>query len=128
MPDVADTALPLVVVDAANVVGSTPNGWWRDRHGFTERLRDRLGDLAEQGLPTTGAPVEVVMVVEGQAATVSASSTVTTLRAPGSGDDRIVEAVAENQGRRCVVVTADRELRRRVTALGAEVVGPSVLP
>ena len=34
---------PLLVVDAANVVGSVPDGWWRDRHAANERLRDRLG-------------------------------------------------------------------------------------
>ena len=48
--------------------------------------------------------------------------------AEGSGDDRIVALVeAEGRGRGCVVVTADRELRRRVAALGAEVRGPRTL-
>ncbi|GAB90477.1 hypothetical protein [Gordonia rhizosphera] len=121
------SSLPLVVVDAANVVGSTPDGWWRDRHGATERLRDRLSGLAASGLGEIPGPVEVVMVVEGQARTVVSSPTVTTVSAPGSGDDRIVEVVAEHDGRRCVVVTADRELRRRVAALGADVLGPSTL-
>ncbi|MGH8794184.1 MAG: NTP pyrophosphohydrolase, partial [Stackebrandtia sp.] len=41
----------MIVVDAANVVGATPDGWWRDRLGATRRLRDRLCDLAETGLP-----------------------------------------------------------------------------
>ena len=49
--------------------------------------------------------------------------------APGSGDDRIVELVAaEGADRRVVVVTADRGLRARVSALGAEVRGPSAVP
>jgi hypothetical protein len=49
--------------------------------------------------------------------------------APGSGDDRIVELVAaEGAGRPVIVVTADRGLRDRVTALGAEVRGPSAVP
>ncbi|MDF0528462.1 hypothetical protein P0W64_05820 [Tsukamurella sp. 8F] len=121
------SCIPLIVVDAANVVGSTPNGWWRDRRGFTERLRDRLAGLAEYGIESTGTPVEVVMVVEGQASGVEPSDTVATVSARGSGDDRIVQLVAENSGRRCVVVTADRGLRSRVTALGAEVIGPSAL-
>jgi hypothetical protein len=47
--------------------------------------------------------------------------------ASGSGDDRIVELTAGHPGRPRLVVTADRELRRRVTALGAEVTGPSTL-
>ncbi|MFW0785004.1 hypothetical protein AAFP35_10820 [Gordonia sp. CPCC 206044] len=118
---------PLIVVDAANVVGSRPDGWWRDRHGATERLRDRLAALADQGLPDLNGPVEVVMIVEGRARGVTSSPTVTTVPAAGSGDDRIVETVAEHPGRRRVVVTADRELRQRVGALGAEVIGPSAL-
>jgi rRNA-processing protein FCF1 len=44
--------------------------------------------------------------------------------APGSGDDHMVGLVAGAGGRPCLVVTADRELRRRVTELGAEVAGP----
>ena len=37
---------PLIVVDGANVVGSVPDGWWRDRRGAAERLRDALVPLA----------------------------------------------------------------------------------
>jgi hypothetical protein len=44
--------------------------------------------------------------------------------AAGSGDDTVVELVADAPERRRLVVTADRELRGRVTALGAEVYGP----
>ncbi|NEY36686.1 NTP pyrophosphohydrolase, partial [Streptomyces sp. PRKS01-65] len=38
----------LVIVDAANVVGSVPDGWWRDRPAAARRLRDRL---AADGVP-----------------------------------------------------------------------------
>jgi rRNA-processing protein FCF1 len=49
--------------------------------------------------------------------------------AAGDGDDTIVDVVrSEGAGRQVVVVTADRELRRRVTALGAEVAGPTSVP
>jgi rRNA-processing protein FCF1 len=48
------------------------------------------------------------------------------VQAEGSGDDAIVALVRELSGRR-VVVTADRELRRRCEAAGAEVFGPSWL-
>ena len=123
---------PLVIVDAANTVGSVPDGWWRDRHGATERLRSRLAQLAREGLPrdrgvpvwAVEAPPEIVLVVEGAAKRVESVPGVRVEPATGSGDDRIVELVREMPGRPCLVVTADRELRRRVAESGAECVGP----
>jgi hypothetical protein len=49
--------------------------------------------------------------------------------APGSGDDTIVSLVADARARSesCLVVTADRELRRRCEELNASVVGPGWL-
>ena len=55
----------LVIVDAANVVGSVPDGWWRDRVGATERVRDQLADALD--LPGVPEPWDIVMVVEGAA-------------------------------------------------------------
>ncbi|WP_174561902.1 NTP pyrophosphohydrolase [Rhodococcus triatomae] len=125
----ADRTCSVVVVDAANVVGSRPDGWWRDRRAANERLRDALADLVHTGIADLAPPVTVVLVVEGAARGVDSTPTVQVVSASGSGDDRIVELVAELEGRRCVVVTADRELRTRVEALGADVTGPrSVLP
>ncbi|MFF8811052.1 NTP pyrophosphohydrolase [Streptomyces pactum] len=128
----------LLVVDAANVVGSVPDGWWRDRRGAAERLRDALVRYAADGLPArdavpgavVGGPLEVVLVVEGAARDVAPVPGVRVVAAEGSGDDRIVAEVAGREpDRPCVVVTADRELRERVRALGAEVTGPrSVRP
>ncbi|MFE9453773.1 NTP pyrophosphohydrolase [Streptomyces sp. NPDC006739] len=122
-PDGTDRTapLPLLVVDGANVVGSRPDGWWRDRRGAAERLRDRL---AAEGLPGRAEAMEIVLVVEGAARGVESVPGVRVESAPGSGDDRIVELVAHDLGRPRLVVTADRELRRRVTGLGAEVTGP----
>ncbi|MGW3651469.1 NTP pyrophosphohydrolase [Streptomyces sp. NPDC000878] len=114
----------LVIVDAANVVGSVPDGWWRDRRGAAERLRDRLVGYEEGGLPGRAGPLEIVLVVEGAARGVESVPGVRVESAPGSGDDRMVELVAEAQGRDILVVTADRELRRRVAELGADVTGP----
>ncbi len=128
---------PLLVVDAANVVGSVPDGWWRDRHAANERLRDRLAEIAATGLDPTGDRVptwachpglEVVLVVEGQARGVTSTASVRVVAAPGSGDDAVVEVVRrDGVNRRCLVVTADRELRARVMALGAEAAGPSAV-
>lgn len=130
---------PLVVVDAANVVGAVPDGWWRRRAEATELLRDALEPLAESGLPAgslpaaltwlTRPPLEVVLVVEGAATRVAGTRAVRVVPAQGSGDDAIVRVVAsEGAGRRSAVVTGDRALRSRVIDLGAVVVGPGALP
>ncbi|KRV51380.1 NTP pyrophosphohydrolase [Wenjunlia vitaminophila] len=127
---------PLVVVDGANVVGSVPDGWWRDRHGANERLRDALAPLGHAGLPDRSdvprwarqGPLEVLLVVEGAARRVSSVVGVRVVGTAGSGDDRIVAVVAEARAadpeRPVLVVTADRALRERVAAHGAEVAGP----
>jgi 8-oxo-dGTP diphosphatase len=39
-----------IIVDSANVVGSRPDGWWRDRVGATVRLADQLASLVTGGL------------------------------------------------------------------------------
>ncbi|MEN2422592.1 NTP pyrophosphohydrolase [Streptomyces rimosus] len=118
----------LVIVDAANVIGSVPDGWWRDRRSAAERLRDALAEQAAVGLPglaPDGPPVRLVLVVEGAARGVASLPGVEVVEAPGSGDDRIVELVRDaDRGPDTVVVTADRGLRARVTALGARVAGP----
>ncbi|NJP34570.1 hypothetical protein [Micromonospora thermarum] len=118
-------ATPLLIVDAANVVGSRPNGWWRDRAGATTRLRDSLVALAASGVPPElPPPVEVVLVVEGAAREVTPVPGVRVVAADRSGDDAVVDLVAAAPRRRRVVVTADRELRERVRERGAEVYGP----
>ncbi|MEU6506280.1 NTP pyrophosphohydrolase [Streptomyces sp. NPDC046942] len=120
----ARAGVPLIVVDGANVVGSVPDGWWRDRRGAAERLRDRLVPFALSGAGGLAGPVELVLVVEGAARGVASVPGVRVEDAPGSGDDRIVEVAATAGERPCLVVTADRELRRRVEELGARVTGP----
>ncbi|HEY5857989.1 MAG TPA: hypothetical protein VIW24_29165 [Aldersonia sp.] len=121
------TEHPLLIVDAANVVGSVPDGWWRDRRGATERLRDLLVAIATDGPAGVPGPCEVVLVVEGHARGVSGVPGVEVVDSPGSGDDRIVEVVAAARDRVAYVVTADRELRARVGRLGARVLGPSAV-
>lgn len=124
--------LPLLVVDAANVTGSVPDGWWKDRAAAVERVRDALVPVAAHGLDAPRAPaalrdgpLEVVLVVEGAARHVTAIPGVRVVSAPGSGDDTIVDIVRnEAAGRCCVVATADRELSTRVKALGATLIGP----
>jgi hypothetical protein len=115
---------PLVVVDGANVMGSRPDGWWRDRPAAARRLLATL----TAGVPLPG---EVVLVLEGAArAGVAAGGAggVRVVHAVGSGDDTIVDLVrAAGPDRVVTVVTADRGLRERVAALGAAVAGPRSL-
>ncbi|GGN72995.1 hypothetical protein GCM10011579_050660 [Streptomyces albiflavescens] len=118
------TPLPLLVVDGANVVGSVPDGWWRDRRAAAQRLRDRLVPFARSGAGGLAGPLELILVVEGAARGVASVPGVRVEEAPGSGDDLIVELTAAADDRPCLVVTADRELRRRVAELGAQVTGP----
>ncbi len=122
-----------IIVDGANVVGSRPDGWWRDRAGAAVRLYESLARLAAHGAP--GLPAEdlsVMLVLEGAAKAAvpridaEGRGKVRVVAAPGSGDDEIARLAGSLPGRR-IVVTADRELRRRVEAAGAEVAGPSWL-
>jgi hypothetical protein len=115
----------VLVVDAANVMGSRPDGWWRDRAAAAERLRDQLASAA---LPFD----EVFLVLEGAAKRSRAEDDPVGVRivlAPAEGDDQIVATTRSqlDAGRAVAVVTADRGLRSRVEAVGAEVVGPSWL-
>ena len=114
----------MLLVDAANVIGSRPDGWWRDRAGaaaaFLERVRAgvRAGRLAGP----------VVVVLEGKArhgAGPGEVDRVTVVHAPGSGDDMLVSAIADaRDDDEVTLVTADRALSRRAAALGAAVASP----
>jgi hypothetical protein len=117
-----------IVVDAANVVGSVPDGWWRDRAGAAERLRDALAEAGPAALPGAPQDAELLLVVEGKARGVTSVPGVEVVAANGSGDDSIVELVAgSGDADEVVVVTADRGLRDRVAELGARSVGPRTL-
>jgi hypothetical protein len=118
-----------LVVDAANVVGSRPDGWWRDRAGAAARLVSALAEA----LATGALDGPVVVVLEGAArAGVPEGPVGTGLRvvhAPTDGDSAIVAEVSDlvAAGAEPTVVTADRGLRARVEAAGGKVVGPSWL-
>lgn len=120
----------LLIVDAANVVGSRPDGWWHDRLGAARRLRNTLAPVAANGVGDLTGPLTVLLVVEGRASGLAGEAgppAVQVVAARGSGDDEIVSRVREAIGP-VTVVTADRGLRERVRALGAEVLGPRSLP
>jgi hypothetical protein len=124
--------MAVLLVDVANVMGSRPDGWWRDRAGAAARLLERLAPLAGRTVPgPDGAPVAcdpVVAVVEGRARDVPAPPGVEVVRATGSGDDALAaEASARTAGGEAVLaVTADRGLRARLPA-AATATGPGWL-
>jgi len=119
---------PAVVVDAANVVGSVPDGWWKDRAGAAERLLTRIAGLVDTGVPAAALDLpadtwfpEWVVVVEGQAREAADVEGVTAVRASAQGDDEIVSQAERlvAAGRTVTVVTSDRELADRATSSGA---------
>ena len=120
--------VPRLLVDAMNVIGSRPTGWWRDRPGAIRELLARLQRL----VATTGddvvlvldsAPADLAEAMHGQVLVAH-----TTRRGPDAADDRIVSLVAADADpSSLVVVTSDRELRRRVNELGAHVLGAGEL-
>ena len=119
-----------LVVDCANVVGSRPDGWWRDRVGATARLLGQLAGLPGQALlpGPDGADLHlaaVVAVVEGRSRPVEEPEGVRVIRAEADGDTAVVEAARQviAAGGVPLVVTADRGLRARLDA-GAVVTGP----
>ncbi len=119
----------VLVVDVANVMGSRPDGWWRNRAGAAARLLAELAPLrgstvtTPDGLRLTIA--RLVAVLEGQARDVAAPEGVDAVRATADGDSAIA-ALAEDLvagGELVLVVTADRGLRARLPA-PALVAGP----
>lgn len=112
----------MLLIDGANVVGSRPDGWWRDRGGAARSLVERVRSAVEAGR----LAVPVVVVLEGDArggVEEGESGGVTVVHAPGSGDDMLVGLASDAHGE-VTLVSADRELRRRVEAEGADVAGP----
>jgi hypothetical protein len=115
----------MLLVDAANVIGSRPTGWWRDRAGAARLFVDQVRGAVVSG--RIAAPV--IIVLEGKAregVPVGSAEGVSIAHAAGSGDDALVSTIS-NETAEVTLVTADRELRRRAQALGATVVGPGWL-
>lgn len=115
----------VLVVDAANVIGSRPDGWWRDRAGAAARLVARL-DITGLGFD------HAVIVLEGaarQGAPAGESPLMRIVHAAGSGDDELVHQVRllTAQGVRVTLATADRGLLARVAHLGVRTLGPGTV-
>jgi len=109
------------VVDAMNVIGSRPDGWWRDRDGATRRLIGQVDRWAE------GGEERVTVMLEREPRGEIEAEWVEVAWASAGGRDaadreilaRLPGWLAEDE---VVVVTSDRDLRTKARAAGAEVV------
>lgn len=114
---------PWLVVDAMNVIGSRPTGWWHDRMGAVRDFVERLHRYATE----TGTWITAVIDgeefsqvpegVHGRVEVLYAGG------GPNAADDRIVELLAESP-REATVVTADQELQDRAAEHDAWLVTP----
>lgn len=128
-----EAAEVVLLVDVANVVGSRPDGWWRDRAGAASRLLESLAGLRGATVPgPDGAAAvrlaRIVAVVEGAARSANAPDTVAVASAAHDGDSEIVaqaqRIIADDMAP--LVITADRGLRARLPD-GSTVAGPEWL-
>jgi predicted RNA-binding protein with PIN domain len=103
-----------------NVVGSRPDGWWRDRPAAMRALAEQLAEFAA----ASGEPVTVVF--DGRPFEVDAGAVQVEFapgRGPNAADDEIAKRVeADPEPATLSVVTSDRALADRVREHGAEVV------
>ena len=110
------------LVDASNVIGCRPDGWWNDPQKADRRFLAELSAYAGE----TGEDVAVVFdrrlpdVAPGRRGGVTVRFA--SHRGRNAADDEIVELVAADADRGHLrVVTSDRRLRERVQDLGAPV-------
>jgi len=108
-----------LIVDGMNVLGSRPDGWWRDRPAAMERLTRRLDALVER------EDLELTVVFDGnEHARVSRAADRVAVRfAPGgrdAADREIVRMIrADGEPGSITAVTSDRRLRASIKAAGA---------
>lgn len=127
--------LVILVVDIANVMGSRPDGWWRDRAGAATRTMVALAPLIGTEVPAPPGFSDdvvsferIVAVIEGKSRAATDPPGLEVVRAPADGDTTIVEVAQQllAGGEVPLVVTADRGLRDRLP-VGSQVAGPGWL-
>jgi predicted RNA-binding protein with PIN domain len=110
------------LIDASNVIGSRPDGWWRDRVGATRRLLDALREFAD-----TDEQVTVVLDA-GPAEWAGRDGPLEVVIAPRRGRDAADDEIARRLGAdpdpgSVRVVTSDAALAARARERGAQVEG-----
>lgn len=108
------------VVDAMNVIGSRPDGWWRDRVAAIERLVGQVDRWSE------GGDERVTVMLEHEPRRQIEAERVEIAWAEHHGANaadreilaRLPEWLEEDE---VVVVTSDRDLAAKARAAGAEV-------
>ncbi len=121
-----DTHRAHVIVDAMNVIGSRPDGWWRNRDRATRTLVARLADYA------ASTDIGITVVIDGrplQDLPEGHHDGIEVLYAarpgPNAADDRIIEFVTNHADPASLeVVTSDRTLAARARALRARTSSP----
>jgi|SRR5215213_1399146 len=109
------------VIDAMNVIGSRPDGWWRDRAGAIQRLVSELDRWAAE----TGERVTVVL--EQPPGRRLDAELVEVGWAPRAGRDSADREIVRRlgdwlaDGEEVTVVTSDRDLAARARDLGAAI-------
>ncbi len=116
MPEASDQRL---LVDGMNVLGSRPDGWWRDRPAAMERLARRLDAFAER----EGIPLTVVFDGREHARVLGSVTRIEVRFAPGgpdAADREIVRMIrADPEPAAIAAVSSDRRLANSVKAAGA---------
>jgi hypothetical protein len=115
--------MPRWLIDAQNVIGSRPDGWWRDRDGAAHRLVE-----AVRAWSARDGEEALVVLDAGPPELAGSAGGVDVVIAPrrgrDAGDDELVSRLADEPDPAAVlVVTSDARLAARARALGAEVVG-----
>lgn len=112
----------LWLIDGMNVIGTRPDAWWQDR----DAAMLRLVDLLERW--TAGAGDEVTVVFERPPRPPIRSTVIEVAHAPrpkrDAADEEIIRRLERHPNPAAVrVVTSDRWLSDRASALGAAVIG-----
>jgi len=114
--------MPRWVVDGMNVIGSKPDGWWRDRHKAQRSLVEQMGEFARR------AGCEVTVVFDGRPHEIEAPARISVMFAtrggPDAADDDVARLVeADPEPHELTVVTSDAALAGRVRRAGADTLG-----